>query len=489
MSASHAHISVETVLEATSGIRLDHAPALTGFSAVGIDGRTLPPGGLFVALRGERHDGHAFARQAVEQGARGVLCEPGRGGEVLAAVGDGVCVVESPLDGTASLTALARRHRNALSSLRIVGVVGSNGKTTTKEMIAQICIEAFGPERVCKTAGNLNNHLGVPLTLLGLRPEHAVAVVEMGTSGPGEIAHLGALVRPDVAVVVSIGAEHLETLGSLAGVAAAEAEIFDHVGADGVVVVPAEERLLDPHLARVRGRLVTFGTAGSDTRASVEVRTAQQSTRGLYVQLTGEVSVISTLATVGVHNAGNAACAAAAAHALGIDDPTVSLGLSNVRPAWHRAQLVPVGDRTLLDDCYNASPPSMSAALDALTAISPKGKRRVAVLGDMLELGPDGPLLHRAMGAQAASCADVVITVGPLARELGAVAAEHLGPRAHHAGDDPAAAALRAAELAYAESEPGSVILFKGSRGMRLERAIDALATLLGAPSPASEAH
>jgi UDP-N-acetylmuramoyl-tripeptide--D-alanyl-D-alanine ligase len=464
-------IPLSRVLAATGGTLL-RGDGEASFSGVTIDNRTVAPAGLFFAIKGDRFDGHDFAEAAVAAGAQGVVVARGRGAEIGAGV-----VIEVD-DTVKALGSLGREHRLSLPGLRLVGITGSNGKTTTKEMVAAILGAAAGPEAVLKTEGNLNNHLGVPLTLLRLHAGHAFAVVEMGMSGLGEIAYLTELARPDVAVIVNIAGVHLEQLQTIENVARAKAEIFAGLGGSGVAVYAAGEPLLAEHVAAIpAARRRTFGPADSD--ADVRYDHVRVGPTGVELRLYSDDNVsVLNVPLIGRHNASNAAAAATVARVLGVDHKAIVEGLARVRPAKHRAQLVPLGGRTLLDDCYNAAPPSMRAALDALVEITPLSGQKVAVLGDMLELGPDSERLHAEIGAYAAERVDQLITIGPLSAAMHAAAAA-LGDRRLHSGD-PEAAAARVSAI----SRAGDVVLVKASRGMRLERVIEALAALW-APSEA----
>ena len=472
-------IPLSRLVESTGGSLL--RGSADTFSGAGIDSRAIKPGTLFFAVKGDRFDGHDFAAQAVRDGARGVVVARGRGAALETA---DAAVVEVD-DVVAALGALARAHRLAMRDLRVVSVTGSNGKTTTKELLGAILVSATGQDVVLKTEGNLNNHLGVPLTLLRLTAQHRYAVVEMGMSGLGEIAYLTELARPDVAVITNIAGVHLEQLGSLENVARAKAEIFGGLGERGIGVYPAKEPLLPPLVQLPAARRRTFGPGGGG--ANVTYDDVHVGPKGLTLKLRIESSaavleLAAQLPLIGRHNASNAAAAVAASLALGIGEGAILDGLSRAKPAKHRAQLVAVdGDLTVLDDCYNAAPPSMKAALEALVEITPAGAQKVAVLGDMLELGADSAMLHAEIGAYATTRVDQLITIGQNARAIDEAARPTLGARAWHT-DDPLAAAARVREIARA----GDVILVKASRGMRLERVIDALS---GALLSKSEAH
>ena len=456
--------TIDTVVRATDGKLLSSGDGI-GFGSVAIDGKKVQPGGLFVAVRGERFDGHDFIDQAMASGATGALVARGRG---AACMRPGLTVIEVE-DTVQALGRLAQAHRRAQADLRIVGVAGSNGKTTTKELCAAVCVAALGADAVLKTEGNLNNHLGVPLTLLRLEPQHRVAVVEMGMSALGELAYLAELVSPDIGVIVSIGVEHLEHLHTLDNVARAEAEILPSVR---TAVLPLDEPLLASHHqdAVARGtRVWSFGGTGADV--SVTENRADASGVALSLGLPGGRTLQAHLPLVGVHNGVNAAAAVAVGLALGLAPEAIRRGLETVQPAKHRAQLISVGNRLVLDDCYNASPVSMRAALDALVAAG-QGRRKLAVLGDMLELGPDSRRLHHELGAYAAMCVDELIVLGAEGRHIFEAAAPLLGEHVVLVDSPEAAAAL-----AWAKSGPGDVILIKASRGMRLERVIDHLTT------------
>lgn len=435
------------------------------FASVSIDSRAIGPGALFFAIKGERFDGHDFVAQAVAAGARGVVVERGRNLRVDARVFEVDDTVEA-------LGELARAHRQSLSDLKVVAVTGSNGKTTTKEMVAAILSSSAGGDAVLKTEGNLNNHLGVPLTLLRLHAGHRYAVVEMGMSALGEISYLTSLARPDAAVITNIAGVHLEQLGSIENIARAKAEIFEGLSGGGAAVVPATEKLLAPY-TRSLARVMTFGP--KNARPTVAYDDVQVGPKGLTMRLhlsgvTSAVGAAAHVPLIGRHNASNAAAAACVALALDVGEGSILDGLATVQPAKHRAQLVQVGGRTVLDDCYNAAPPSMRAALDALGEVTPAGAQRIAVIGDMLELGAESSRLHAEVGAYAAARVDFLITVGERSRATHDAAAA-LGDRRLHT-DDPRAAAARA----RAVSQAGDVILVKASRGMKLERVIDALA-------------
>jgi UDP-N-acetylmuramoyl-tripeptide--D-alanyl-D-alanine ligase len=458
-----ARFTAGELLAATGGRWLDPPPAAV--DGLSTDTRTMAAGALFVALRGERFDANAFLPAAAAAGAAAAVVSS----EVTAPPGLPRLLVADTL---AALGAVARLHRHRFT-LPVVGVTGSNGKTTTREMIAAILGER-GP--VLKTEGNLNNEVGVPLTLLGLHAGHQAAVVEMGMNHRGEIARLAAIAAPQVGVVTNAAAAHLEGLGTIDDVADAKAELYAGLPPGGIAVVNADDARM---LARARAsgrRMLTFA-AGRQRRGDVvALEVISQEAAGLRFLLgIGNRELTVSLALVGAHNAQNAAAAACAAIALGCTDQEIVRGLAAVRPVGRRLRLerLPRG-LLLVDDCYNANPPSMEAALRTLSELArAEGGRALAVLGDMLELGPGEAALHRGVGAAAAG---VPVTrlfgFGPRSRETvaGAVAAG-LAPEQTFQTEDLAALA----EAVRAGAAPGDVLLVKGSRGMKLERLVEAL--------------
>ncbi len=458
-----ARFTADELCAATGGRWLDRAPA--GVAGVSTDTRTISGGSLFVALRGERFDAHAFLAGAAGAGAAAAVVSD-------AAADAGGLPRLLVADTLAALGALARHHRRRFD-LPVVGVTGSNGKTTTREMVAAI-LATRGP--VLKTEGNLNNEVGVPLTLLGLTAEHRAAVVELGMSHPGEIARLAAMALPQVGVVTNAAAAHLAGLGSVDGVADAKAELYQGLPPGGVAVANADDaRMLKRAQASGR-RLLTFA-AGRQRRGDVVVlEILRQDAAGLRFLLgVGHRELDVTLPLVGAHNAANAAAAACAAIALGCDDREIVRGLAAVAPLGRRLRLDRLpGGALLVDDCYNANPLSMVAALRTLSALArAEGGRAVAVLGDMLELGPGELALHRQVGAEAAAAGlHRLLGFGPRSGETvaGAVAAGLAPGKTFHTEDLAALSAQARAGLGA-----GDVLLVKGSRGMRLERLVEAL--------------
>jgi len=452
------------LLQATGGRFLGEPPAEV--AGVSTDTREIARGDLFVALRGERFDAHDFLAEAAARGAACAVVEAARAPS-LAAGALPLLAVESTLE---ALGALARHHRRRFP-VPVVGVTGSNGKTTTREMVAAI-LGVRGP--VLRTEGNLNNEVGVPQTLFRLGPGHTAAVVEMGMNHPGEISRLAAIAEPRVGLVTNASVAHLHGLGSVEAVASAKAELYRGLPPDGIVVA----NLDDPRMlakARKSGRQVVTFAVGRDKEADVAVLEIEP--RGEDGQLlllgVGTKELPVSLALVGAHNAANAAAAAAAAVALGASDREIALGLAAVRPVGRRLRLsrLPSG-ALLVDDCYNANPASMAAALDTLAELA-RGGRALAALGDMLELGEAEAESHRELGRLAQSKGVAVLaTFGPrtAATHEAALAAGLPAASAFHTEDAGALAAFFSGRLG-----PGDVLLVKASRGMKLERLVETL--------------
>jgi UDP-N-acetylmuramoyl-tripeptide--D-alanyl-D-alanine ligase len=443
----------EEVLSATGATRRATAPVST-FTSVCTDTRALSKGCLFVALKGERFDAHDFLSSARDGGAAAVVVEAGR------TVPEGLCAYEVT-DTLAALGALARHHRRRFR-VPLGAVGGSNGKTTTKEMVAAI-LGTRGP--ALRTEGNFNNEVGLPLTLFRLAPEHVAGVVELGMNHAGEMTRLTRVAEPEAAVITVVQPEHLEGLGSLEGVAAAEGELFRALGPHAMAVV----NLDDPHVvAQAAGltRVLTFGRAESADVRLLRVDRHGRDGMTAHVQARGEVHPVR-LRFVGEHNAQNATAAFALCLALGYSPAECRAGLEQARPYTRRLNVLDApGGLTVIDDCYNANPASMAAALETLDDLAPNG-RAFAVLGDMLELGASEREDHVALGKLAGKKADVLAFFGP--RSADGCAADVTGVRRHFLEPDPLVEWLRSL------LQPGDVVLVKGSRGMRLERVVAAL--------------
>jgi UDP-N-acetylmuramoyl-tripeptide--D-alanyl-D-alanine ligase len=423
-----------------------------------VDSRELRPGQLFVGLRGEREDGGAYAAQALAAGAWGVLVTPERAralaeaasAEVTNAGPGAVLAHEDPLG---AMHALARAWRRELGArgAKVVAITGSTGKTSTKDILAALLGARL---RVAASPANRNTEIGLPLSLLGAPGDVEVVVLEMAMRGAGQIAQLTAIAEPDVGVIVNVGPAHLQLLGSLEAIAAAKAELIAGLAPGSSVVVPAGEPLLARHL-RDDLSTITFGEGG-------DVRLAQRRADGSVSIAHGDEAIELWPSFAQAHNLRNLLAAVAATRALGYTpNGRVEVEFSVMR--GQREALA--SGAVLIDDCYNANPMSMRAAIDDLAETA--CARRVAVLGDMLELGPEAKRWHREIGEHAgASDVELLVAVGPLAAEMSATFAGEI-----HCVPDAAAAA----ELLPGLLRDGDTVLVKGSRGVGLERVVAAL--------------
>lgn len=417
------------------------------------DSRTLEPGDLFVALKGERFDGHAFVGSAFARGAAAALVT-----ESAAVAQPGSLIAVD--DSLAGLARLARRWRERFD-IPVIAVVGSNGKTTVKEMIASIMRAEHGADGVLATRGNLNNAIGLPLTLLGLRETHRAAVIELGMNHPGETSELAAIVRPTVAFINNAQREHQEFMGSVDEVAAEHGRLLPVLDEGGTAVLNADDAHVDVWRRAVpRGaRVVTFGLQ-RDADVSADARASEN---GIALRLrAGADAAEVQLAVAGAHNAANAVGAAAAALAAGARFVSVVAGLQAFRAVPGR--LVPMqatSGAAVIDDTYNANPDSVRAAIAVLAA---RPAPRWLVLGDMGEVGVQGPAYHREAG-EAARAAGIerLLTAGTLAVE----AASAFGAGAEHFASVEALA-----EHVAVTARVGTTVLVKGSRFMRMERVV-----------------
>jgi UDP-N-acetylmuramoyl-tripeptide--D-alanyl-D-alanine ligase len=419
------------------------------FTGLSTDSRSIRAGDLFVALRGERFDGHDFLKAAAAAGAAAAMVDAAYRGEYpLPALVVG--------DTRRSLGDLARYWR-ARFAPTLIAITGSNGKTTVKEMLAAILRRHAGEEAVLATRGNLNNDIGLPLTLLGLRHAHRWCAIELGMNHKGEIAYLAGIARPTVALVNNAQREHLEFMRSVDEVAAENASVYDALPADGVAVINAD----DPHAAFFRSRAgerrsVDFGLAGAAVGGRYRLQHLSSEIR-LHTPA-GEAD--ATLAIPGIHNVRNALAAAACAYAVGIKPNTIGEGLTAFQPYAGRLQVrKAAGGATVIDDSYNANPDSVRAAIDVLASCPPP---TALVLGDMGEVGERGAEFHREVGAYA--------------RSKGVSQLLALGEATKHAVDAFGAGARHLATVdEIISSLEANTVLVKGSRFMKMERVVAAL--------------
>ncbi|MGB0865677.1 MAG: UDP-N-acetylmuramoyl-tripeptide--D-alanyl-D-alanine ligase [Granulosicoccaceae bacterium] len=422
------------------------------FSAVGIDTRQDLSGAVYFAISGENFDGHQFVVSAVEAGAVALVVEHDCGVDVPQ------LIVRNTRRALADIAQLWRRQYD----VRIAAITGSNGKTTVKEMLASI-LSLEGA--VLATKGNLNNEIGVPLTLFGLNAEHRFAVVEMGASGPGEIAYLAAIAEPFAAVVNNVGPAHLEGFGTLQGVADAKGEIFEHLPAEGFALVNADEFAASEWVERtVQGHVLRFGFAGED----VDIKGESLGLQKLRISQRGESREVQ-VSLLGQHNLRNALTAAATARAMGASWDSVVKGLERVQPVAGRLVEQEVGGVRVIDDTYNANLGSVEVALELLSGYSPQ---RWFVLGTMAELGAQAEEMHAKSGRLAAALGiDRFVCVG----EYAVAARRGFGPKG----------------LAFEKHEelleelcslvkPGDTVLIKGSRSAGMERVAGGMLKALG---------
>ena len=452
-----------------------------------VDSRALRRGDLFVGILGERTDGGQFAERAVEAGAWGVLVRPEHGLRVAGSAGRlRVFAAEDPL---AALGRLARAWVDRLwtEGCKVVGVTGSTGKTSTKDILHALLSPTFR-HAVHASPANYNTEVGLPLAVLGAEIGTSVLVLEMAMRGPDQIRELCRIAPPEIGVITNVGPVHLESLGTLEAVAEAKAELIAALPPDGICVVPAVAEALRPHLRREVRTLTFAHWPGDEDRseqaervadgtADVRVLRAEPARVGDFDGLRAEIAVAAERATFEfnfrqAHNLVNALAAIAAGHALGVPTEGLVEGARRVAFSELRGEEIELsGGAVVINDCYNANPMSMRAALDHLAEVAARrqAKRVVAVLGEMAELGPSAPEFHRAVGRQAAERGvALLVTVG----ESGAAYLDGYG-----GGGDArqVADAEQAAALACELIGPGDVVLVKGSRSVRLERVTERL--------------
>ncbi len=426
-----------------------------------IDSRTVKPGELFFALVGPRHDGHRFVGDALDRGAAAIVVGHGSGSF------PGAPAVIRVRDTTRALQDLGAHVRRA-RPLTVVGITGSAGKTTAKEMTAAVVSERFGTYR---SEGNLNNTYGLPLCLLRMPDDREAAVLEMGMSYHGEITRLVEIGDPDVGVILNVLRVHLEHFGRVEKIAEAKGELFRAMRRDGVAAYNAD----DPHASRLGrafpGRSIPYSLKSK----RAEVGATEIETEGLagsrFLLRAGDEEVPARIGLAGLHNVYNALAAAAVGRALGIEADAIARALGTVRPASMRGVLHRLeGGIDLLDDSYNSNPAAMERVIEILAAARPRG-RRVLVSGDMLELGPYGRRAHTRLGERVAGARiELFVAVGPLSARAADAARAGGGVEVHHFPDSAAAAPFVAGA-----ARSGDIIVVKGSRGVAMERVVRAL--------------
>ncbi len=458
-----ARVSLAEAARETRGALLQGDPdaAVESYS---IDTRTLKSGDLFFALVGPNHDAHRFVPDAIRKGAAAVVISRGGEGDFPGAA---LIRVEDTTRALQDLGAWVRRRQ----PVRVVGITGSTGKTTTKEMTAAVMEEAMP---TLKSAGNLNNTFGLPLCLLGLEPRHRAAVLEMGMSRTGELTRLAAIADPDVGVLTNVYPVHLENFPSVEAIADAKGELFRGMRDGAVAVYNADDSEATRVALSFPGRKIGFGFSEKAEIRATRLDSLPSGSTRFRLSGTGE-DLEPEIPFPGRHHVANAIAAAAAAHAAGADGPAILRGLARTEPLPMRGALLRLkGDVRVLDETYNSNPVAFRRTLETLSRMS--AARKVVAAGDMLELGPAAKEAHRVMGEEVArSGAALFIAVGDLSR----IAAE--GARAAglaevmHFADSAAAAAWTATAL-----KAGDLVLVKGSRGMAMERIVEAILSSLG---------
>lgn len=433
----------------------------TEFAGIFTDTRKIVSGSVFVALRGEKFDGHDFIAQAIERGAAAIVVSCDFSGAELHTYPVTVFQVTDTLKAYQDL-AHAWRLR---FSLPVVAITGSNGKTTTKDLTAAVL---RGRWQVLKTEANFNNEIGLPLTLLQLTENHQAAVVEMGMRGFGQITELAEIACPTVGIVTNVGETHMELLGSLENIAKAKAELPQAIAEDGIVILNADNVYTAQMQTSTKARVLTFGLAQPADVMADDIISAEGKTL-FTCHLPDGKSAPFSLPMIGRHNLYNVLAAIAAGYALGLSCEEMQQGLQDFESTKMRFEYKKVKEYHVINDAYNASPMSMAAAIDTLTEMA--GGRRIAVLGDMLELGQVSAEAHANVGKKLAEKQmDAAVTYGTMAALIAKTAAAEGVPFVRHCASREEAAAVLRSYL-----QPGDSILFKGSRGMQMEKIIDLL--------------
>lgn len=438
-----------------------------GFAGIGIDSRLIGPDHLFVAIVGESHDGHHFVADVLDRGVKGVVVADGQVTHLpmdRIAAARIACVAVA--DTTRALGALARFNRNR-GSLKVLAITGSNGKTSTRKLIDQVAHRKYA---TLSTRGNLNNPIGLPLTLFRLTPAHQIAVLELGMNHAGEISCLGRICEPDVGVITNVGPAHLEGLGSIENVVLAKGELLHTIRPGGTAILNAD----DPRVAALGDTVdcpvIYFGSAD---RADVQAEDIHLTEAGMAFTLsTPSGSIPVTLATPARVMVSNALAAAAAGEVLGVSLDHIKAGLEAFTPGAGRMDIrMPGRDIRLVDDAYNANPASMTAAIETLAQI--RGNRRtIAVLGDMLELGSQAAALHRKIGRAVGDARiDWLFVAGTFATAVadGAMDRQMDGDRIFTGTKEAIIDRLNH------QLQPGDLVLVKGSRGMAMEQVVEAI--------------
>lgn len=465
-----ATFEVDEVLAATKGTLLSQGKIKGKFRGVQTDSRAVKPGDLFVALIGQNFDGHDFIQKAWQQGAKGVVVEKPGVGKLLKgwrhAKPSPLAVVQVP-STLRAYQDLASFHR-ARFSIPVVAITGSNGKTTTKEMVSRVLATRWS---VLQTQGNFNNAIGVPKTLLRLNSRHQAAVIEMGVDQVGQTSRLCEMARPTLGVVTNVGPDHLEFYGTMARSAASKAELFPWLPNDGAAILNADDRYFGQFFKQPSCPVFSFGSADhADVRGTKPVWDGRRTAFHLWLP-NRKTSKRTSMRTMGLHNISNALAGAAVGHALGFSPVDIVSGLAKFRPAPMRSEIRRHGGVIYLYDCYNANPASVKAALDVLVELDPK-RRTIAVLGDMLELGPKEIQFHQEIGRYAARkhVSHVIAcgTFGPMIQKGVRSAQKNMYVMV-------VKDSIEAGEFLTTLVKPGDIVLIKASRGAQMERVFNAV--------------
>lgn len=458
--------TTEQVLAATGGTLVAGSTA-PDFAGIGIDSRTIAPDHLFVAIAGESHDGHRFVADVLNRGVKGVVVAGDRAADLprdrMAAGGIAAIAVA---DTVHALGALARFNRNR-GSLKVLAITGSNGKTSTRILTQQVIAKKY---RTLSTTGNLNNHIGLPLTLFRLTAEHQAAVLELGMNHAGEIAYLGGMCEPDLGLITNVGPAHLEGLGSIENVARAKAELLTTIRSGGTAILNADDARVAAMADPLTGTVLFFGEARQAQVRADDIRLTEAGVAFTLIAPSGQTTV--TLATPARVMVPNALAAAAAGEVMGVPLDLIKAGLEAFVPQAGRMGIcLPGRDIRLVDDSYNANPASMAAAIDTLARMGAK-RRTIAVLGDMLELGPQAAVLHRQIGRAVGDAGiDRLFVAGRFAGDVADGARERQMASQHIFCGTKAAIV----DQLNRRLQDGDLILVKGSRGMAMEQVVEAI--------------
>jgi UDP-N-acetylmuramoyl-tripeptide--D-alanyl-D-alanine ligase len=451
------------VAELISAASIQALPSNAEALGYSIDSRTIRPGELFFAVKGEKMDGHDFVQQAIETGAIAAVVASNN----LAQFPSTLPLI-SVQDTLIALQTLATGVRRIWGK-PLIAVTGSAGKTTTKDSIAQVLATRL---RVHKSEGNFNNHFGLPLMLLKLEPEHDIAVAEMGMSHAGEITALADIGRPAVGVVTNVAPVHLEFFESIAGIARAKYELIESLPANGTAVLNGDDEYVSQFGRDFKGKVLQYGFCPT-AKVRAENFSANGELGSTFDVVVGEARFPAKLQLVGMHNVYNALAAVAVALDRGFPAQEAVSALATLSPADKRGQVVRLGNITIINDCYNSNPKALAAMVDALASMP--AKRRIVVAGEMLELGPQGPEMHRECGLHIAGKAiDLLIGVRGLAEEIVA------GARAAGAQAEFVKTPESAGEWLQKNTRAGDVILLKASRGVKLEKTLETWKSLAG---------